>query len=660
MDIRNKIENTKIMIARKNWVEADSIIRSALKKAPRSADSHALSGIISGECSKFKDARKSFAAALHIDRNNMIALFGCGVLMNQAGAYRRALFFFDRLLKIQPLHANALQQKSKALFLIGEDPAALEAIELSIKLGNQSAEAFFDKALTLEKAHPEAAVSAYEEAIARNPVYADAYNNKGLVLWKLRRFSEALNCFQRAIELNSRHSAAYINLAITLTEFGLLDEAFRVFESSISLGENLAHCYSNFIFERNFDYDCDIQELKTLALRFGDFCAASRSVVYHSWTCEPEPTRLRIGLVGGDFRRHPVGFFLNDVVRMISRKGIDIFIYSTAVMEDDYTNSFRENCIKFVNLANLSDDIAAKRIHNDDLHILIDVAGHTSGNRLPIFACRPAPVQVTWLGYCGTTGVSEIDYILADYHTIPVGEERFYREKIWRLGITYWCFSKPDIDIPVAPLPALQNGYITFGSFNSFKKLNKNVLDTWVRILSLDPSARLLLKAGQFSDDQIRNRLRTMFADRGIGSERFIIEGWENRAQYFESYNKVDIALDPFPYPGGTTSFEGLWMGVPFVTRKGDRFYAHNGEAIAHNAGLSEWIAETEEDYVERAHSFSGRIEWLAGVRATLRDRVLKSPLFDSEAFALNFIDAMWGMWRERSGTYQNVKSVSD
>jgi predicted O-linked N-acetylglucosamine transferase (SPINDLY family) len=660
MDIRNKIENTKIMIARRNWVEAESIIRSALKKAPRSADAHALSGIISGECTKLNEARKAFATALYIDRNNTIALFGCGVLMNQYGAYRRALFFFDRLLKIQPLHANALQQKTKAHFMIGEDASALEAIELSIKLGNQSAEAFFDKALCLEKAHPEAAVSSYEEAIARNPNYADAYNNKGLLLWKLRRFSEALNCFRSAVGLNEKHSAAYINLAITLTEFGLLDEAFKVFEHSISLGENLSHCYSNFIFERNFYYNCDMLELKALAIRFGAFCATSRSFVFDSWKYDPQPARLRVGLVGGDFRRHPVGFFLNDVVRNISRKGIEIFIYSTSVLEDDYTNYFRANCFKFVNIARFSDDIAAKRIHDDDLHILIDVAGHTSGNRLPIFAYRPAPVQLTWLGYCGTTGLAEIDYILADYHTIPAEEEKLYPERPWRLGTTYWCFSKPDIDLSVGPLPALKNGYVTFGSFNSFKKLNKNVLDTWVRILRLKSGARLLLKAGQFAEPEIQKKLRSFFETRGIGSEKLIIEGWTNRAQYFEAYNKVDIALDPFPYPGGTTSFEGLWMGVPFVTRKGDRFYAHNGETIAHNAGLSEWIAKNEDDYVDRALAFSNRIDWLSGFRSTLRGKVLHSPLFDSEAFALKFVDAMWAIWREHSQTNQYLKSGSD
>lgn len=279
MDIRNKIENTKLMIARGNWGEAEAIIRSALKHAPRSADAYALRGIISGELKKFEEAGKSFAAALRIDRNNAIALFGSGVLMNQDGAYNRALFFFDRLLKIEPRHPNALQQKSKALFLTGRDDAALEAIDLSINFGNVSTEAIFDKGLILEKSRPEASLSCYDEAIRRNPDYADAWNNKGLVVWKMRRFSAALNCFRRAISVNAKHSAAYINFGIVLTEFGRLDEAYRLFATAISLGQNLGYCYSNLIFERNFDFNCDMQQLRNIARDFGAFCAETRAFI---------------------------------------------------------------------------------------------------------------------------------------------------------------------------------------------------------------------------------------------------------------------------------------------------------------------------------------------------------------------------------------------
>lgn len=316
-------------------------------------------------------------------------------------------------------------------------------------------------------------------------------------------------------------------------------------------------------------------------------------------------------------------------------------------MEDDVTDEFRSISVRFVNIARLRDDTVAKLIHDDRVHILIDVAGHTSGNRLPIFSYRPAPIQVTWLGYCGTTGIGEIDYILADAQTLPKQEEKFYGEKPWRLAKTYWCFSRPDVDLPVAPLPALQNGYVTFGSFNSFKKLNPNVLHTWGRILGRDPRSKLLLKAGQFNEPEIEKKLLSIFADQGIASERLIVEGWTNREHYFEAYNKVDLALDPFPYPGGTTSFEGLWMGVPFVTLKGDRFYAHNGETIAHNAGLSEWIAEDQDDYVDKALEFAGKIEQLSVLRTVLREKILQSPLFDSETFAANFAEAMRDMWRE-------------
>jgi protein O-GlcNAc transferase len=390
-----------------------------------------------------------------------------------------------------------------------------------------------------------------------------------------------------------------------------------------------------------------MQKLGNIAREFGGFCAATRAFVFDAWGCDRETKTLRIGLVGGDFRRHPVGFFLNDVLKHVAKKQIEIFIYSNSSVEDDITGDFRANSVRFVNITRLRDDIVAKLIHDDRVHILIDVAGHTCGNRLPIFSYRPAPIQVTWLGYCGTTGIEEVDYILADARTLPKQEEKFYGEKPWRLGKTYWCFSRPEINLPVAALPALRNGYVTFGSFNSFKKLNRNVLHTWGRILRRDPRSKLLLKAGQFNEPQIEKKLFSIFADQGIGPERLIVEGWTNREHYFEMYNKVDLALDPFPYPGGTTTFEGLWMGVPFITMKGDRFYAHNGETIAHNAGLSEWIAENQDDYVDKAVGFAARIEQLSMLRTFLREKILQSPLFDCESFATNFTEAMRDMWQE-------------
>ena len=346
-----------------------------------------------------------------------------------------------------------------------------------------------------------------------------------------------------------------------------------------------------------------------------------------------------------------MGYFLESFLSEIDRTKIEITAYSASRIEDELTQRIKKHFDAWKRIDGLNDIEAAKMIHDDGIGILFDLSGHTQFNRLPVFAWRPAPVQVTWLGYFATTGIKQIDYILGDPLVTPDGEENHFTEEPWRLPESYFCFSMPDIDIDIEGLPAADNKFITYGCFNSLIKMNDAVVSVWAEILNRSGNARLFLKTKLLGDKVQREKVRRRFLEAGITEDRLILEGGSPRLELLECYNRVDISLDPFPYPGGTTSVESLWMGVPVLTRKGNHFLSHVGETIVTNAGLSDWIAGDDIDYINRALSFGSDLESLSALRRGLRSRLDDSALYNGRLFARHFEDAIEGMWVRWEGS---------
>jgi predicted O-linked N-acetylglucosamine transferase (SPINDLY family) len=288
-------------------------------------------------------------------------------------------------------------------------------------------------------------------------------------------------------------------------------------------------------------------------------------------------------------------------------------------------------------MVGISDEIVCDKIRDDGIDILIDLSGHTLNGRLPLFAWKPSPVQVSWLGYFATTGVAAIDYLIADPWTLPVSQENNFTEKIVRLPETRLCFTPPDADVDVSPLPALDRGYVTFGCFNNLTKMNDQVVTLWSRVLKAVPNSRLFLMSHQLNAEFVAN---------GIDDNRLVLRGFSPRAEYLAAYGQVDIALDPFPYCGGTTTVEALWMGVPVLTLAGEHFLSRQGVGLLMNSGLAEWVATDYEDYVSRAILHASDLRQLTLLRSGLRKQVLASPIFDSPRFACHFEAALRDMWR--------------
>jgi predicted O-linked N-acetylglucosamine transferase (SPINDLY family) len=380
------------------------------------------------------------------------------------------------------------------------------------------------------------------------------------------------------------------------------------------------------------------------AKRFGDLARRQVPWRYEAWQARRAGEKIRVGFVSGDLREHPVGYFIEALLRHLDPKRFELLAYHATMREDQLTGRLKPFFKQWRCVHGMNDENLAKRIHADGVNLLFDLSGHTGNSRLSMFAFKPAPVQVAYLGYFATTGLAEIDYILGDQFVTPHRDAVHFTEEIWQLPHSYWCYTPPSADVAVGPLPALCNGHVTFGCFNNTSKLNARVFDTWAEVMQLVPDSRLLLKAKQLDDKALCNKLHQEFAARGIDLSRIELDGWSGYTDYLKAYQRVDIGLDPFPFPGGTTTMDSLWMGVPVVAIQGDRLVGHNAETVAHNAGLGDWVSATTQEYVAKAVSWSGRLDELSNLRAGMRERLKASPLMDGPLFAQSVGDAIEGM----------------
>jgi predicted O-linked N-acetylglucosamine transferase (SPINDLY family) len=355
-----------------------------------------------------------------------------------------------------------------------------------------------------------------------------------------------------------------------------------------------------------------------------------------------------VGVVSADLYNHPVGYFLESFLSQLDFSRLELIAYSNNPKEDDLTQRIKPSFSAWKPVHVLNDEAMAQLIHSDGVHVLLDLSGHTAYNRLPALAWKPAPVQATWLGYFASTGMAEMDYILGDKWLLPDNEANHFIEKGWHFSGAHSCLTPPSEQVNIETLPALQSHLITFGTLNNIAKMNDRVVACWARILTSIPNSQLYLNTKALRDETLKRSIIDRYAAHGIAANRLILESTTGRLAALSSYNRIDIALDPFPYPGGTTSYEALWMGVPILTMQGHRYIAHMGESIMHNAGLSDWIARDEDDYVAKAVSVAGDLPKLAALRAGLREQVRRSPLFDAPRFAKHFEEALWGMWQAR------------
>jgi predicted O-linked N-acetylglucosamine transferase (SPINDLY family) len=355
--------------------------------------------------------------------------------------------------------------------------------------------------------------------------------------------------------------------------------------------------------------------------------------------------------VSGDLRGHSVGFFVEGLIKNLDSEKFEIHAFSTSPHADELTSRIRPCFRDWMPIHGISDEKAAALIHEKEIDILIDLAGHTAGNRIPVFAYKPAPLQISWLGLPMTTGAAEMDYVIGDAHALPHDHEDQFVESIWRLPDTYLSMDLAYLKSEVNRARRTPNDQITFGSFNNISKINDAVMKAWSEILNRVPSSRLYLKCKQLGSPEVQRETVNRFLAHGVQPDRLLLSAQlGSRPKHLEEYRKVDIALDTFPYPGVTTSAEALWMGVPVLSMKGNSFLSSTATSIAVNAGLIEWVAKDVDEYVAKAVAFASDSSGLSAVCDKLRATIDQSVLFDSPLFAERFGNALMSMWNQRFG----------
>jgi predicted O-linked N-acetylglucosamine transferase (SPINDLY family) len=542
-----------------------------------------------------------------------------------ATAYRRAL-------AQRPDDANTCNELGVLLMEQGQLAEAAASLHQAVQLRPDFAGAYNNLGLAvLDLGRPEEAAVHFRQALYLQPDMAEAHNNLGLACTTLRMPDDALSAYQRAVDLRPDYVGALNNLGNAWKDHGHITEALAYYRRALAVNPDDARIHSNLIYALHYDPGCEPHDILREARHYAERHAAGLA--------GPRPVRrprqrLRVGYVSADFRDHATAYFVEPILSAHDHQQLEVYCYADVARPDAVTRRLQGYADHWRSLVGLADGQAADLIRQDEIDILVDLNGHTGWNRLLVFARRPAPVQVCYLGYMSTTGLLAMNYRLTDIHSDPPGlTEACYQEELVRLPECGLCY-RPGPTPEVAPeLPARRSGHVTLACLNNLAKVSAELLGVWARILVAAPGARLLLLtvASRTSDQWVRDTLER----HGVAPERVELVGRTgSRPAYLEHYQKVDLCLDPFPYNGVTTTCDALWMGVPVISLAGKTAVSRQGVSILRTIGLDELVAETPEAYVRLAAEVAGDLSRLSALRAGLRQRLERSPLLDAVRFS--------------------------
>ncbi len=595
--------------------EAMTVYKEICAADKRDADAWFLLGAINGQLGNPADAENCFRHVIALHPDSAQAHYNLGIALRDQARPSEAVDSFRKAILFKPDYLEAYSSLGFVLVGLGDGQHAATAFRHVLRFKPYAAEAHINLANALYIAgNLEEAVASLRNAIAIRPGDSDLHNTLGVFYCCQGRIAEAIDCHAHAVRIKPDNAAAHSNLLLTL----------------------------------HYKSDTDAKTIFTEHCRWAEMhgkAGPARSAPGNT----PDPDKLlRIGYVSPDFRNHSVAYFIEPILANHDRTGFEITCYSAAEREDSTTKRLQTLASRWRHVTGMTDEKLHDLIKADGIDVLVDLSGHTSGNRLQVFALKPAPVQVTYIGYPDTTGLSAMDYRLVDIWTDPPGEsEKFNVETLVSLPGGFLCYQPPADAPPVAPPPSLERGYITFGSFNNLAKINDDVIALWARLLQSVPNARFMLKYHWLSDQPTRERYYAKFAELGITRDRLeLLRLAPTTAEHLGLYSRIDIALDTFPYNGTTTTCEALWMGVPVVTLTGNRHSGRVGTSLLSQVGLTDCIAGTADDYVACAVRLASDKNKLMTLRETLRHGMAASSLCDGRKFTHNLEEAYRTMWR--------------
>ncbi|REK05447.1 MAG: tetratricopeptide repeat protein [Planctomycetota bacterium] len=668
--------------------EAETAYRQALGLAPQNSVTHVNLGTVHQARGRLDEAAAAYREALALDSRSAVALNNLGTVFKEQGKLDEAIERFEqaiaadpqlaeahcnlggarqaqqdyaaasecyrRALALDPRHVSALVNLGKLHHHAGRVDEALEHFNRAIAADDKMPAAYLGRADTYKLLTRTAeAISDYQTALRLQPHYPEAYNNLAVLYTDLGQPEQAVECCQQGLAQQDDLAALHANLATALAWQGRRDEAVVESRRAVELRPESAAEFSNLLYGLNFVPGYDPQALFEEHLEWARRHAEPLTAVAAPHANDPTPTRrLRLGYVSPYFREHAVNFFSEPLITSHDHDQFAVFCYSDVRVPDAATRRIEQSADHWRPVRYQSDEQLAEQIRRDRIDILVDLTGHIAGNRLLAFARKPAPVQVTYIGYQNTTGMSAMDYRLTDERADPPGRtEHLHTEQLVRLPKSYFCYRPAEDAAEITPLPAAESGRVTFGSFNNYSKVTPQVIEAWIEILSRVTDSRLLVLAnrGGYAEETFHRRA----AERGIDPGRIELFDRQPRAGYYKLLARADVALDPFPFNGHTTTCDCIWHGVPVVMLEGQVYASRFGGSVLANVGLEELIASDVEQYIDLAVAWAGDLERLARERAELRQRMAESPLLDFEGFTREVEQAyrqMWVTWcRERS-----------
>lgn len=630
------------------FIEAKYEIEKQIVNHPNSPILYNMLGAVLAGQNHLIEAIESYKKALLINPNYAQAYNNLGTAFQKLNIADEAIDNYKKAISLKNDFAEAYNNLGGVIYEYNRLKDSLDYFKKAIKIKPDFAEAFNN----LGSAHQELgntkeALENFYKAIKIKSDYAEAYNNIGLAFDNLAKFDDALKNYNKAIELNPNYEKPYNNLGRLLSNLGNYDEAVIAYNKAIKIKSDYAMAYSNLLFNLNYKQDLDSDLYLSVAKDFRLNCETIKKKLNFKYQYDKNPKKLRIGLVSADFGNHPGGFFSLSTLRELQNKNFEFIAYATTDRKDEFSHHFKPLFLKWRLVEKKKDEEIVEQIFKDKVHILMDLQGHSAKNRLTIFMYKPAPIQATWLGQ-GSTGIPEIDYFIGSPHITPKNEEKYYVEKIFRLPEISQTFTEPEFDIKINELPALKNNFITFGSINKLNKINDEVISLWSKVLLSISNSKLLLRNKNFADKKVTEDMYKRFEKQDINRKRLILLGGsKTRKEILETYNKIDIALDTFPFQGNTTTCEAVWMGVPVLTLKGNRYLFHFGESINVNLDMKEWVAKNYQEYISKALKFTSNLDQLSKIRKNLRKIALNSPVFDAPRFANHFSNMFWEIWKK-------------
>jgi protein O-GlcNAc transferase len=665
-----------------NYETGVALLERADKIAPDSAQVTYHMALAFEATDRIDDAIAALERAVALDPSHLQATRKLGWLMQHKQQFESAMKYLDRALELDPKDIDTRiaitvcciatrrygVAAAQSYAILEQDPknigawrslayaqnadrdyaGAYASIERALELDPDNKLALTDLGNVLKAMgrHQEA-LDAYDRALAIDPEQAVPWAGKAIVLHGMGRLEECIEAAERSLEVDPTFSPALNNLGLTLLTLGRIEVAIERFQAVVD-EHRIPGIFSNLLFALHYLPDITPSELLRRHRQYDKYVTGKKRVRLAN---RPDPDRpLRVGYVSGDFGVHPVGFFVSSVITRHDKSQFESFCYSGRSSEDYVGYRIKSHADHFRRTVDLSEPALVDQIRKDKIDILIDLSGHTAANRLVAFAHRPAPVQATWAGYVGTTGLKAMDWLIADRFQVPPELDVYHSERVYRMPNGYISY-EPFVAAPgVGPLPAVANGHVTFCSYPNPAKINLRAIAAWARILTAVPGSRLRLRYKWLEASLNVQRIRDGFAAHGIDAARVDVEGGGDVKAMMASYNEVDIGLDTFPYSGGLTTCEALWMGVPVVTWPGDRFESRHSFSHLSNAGLTETIARDLDDYVDVAVALARDLPRLADLRLNLRTRMAASPLCDPGRFVRDLeaaFRAMWQAWCE-------------